>query len=819
MKNIYKHSMKVFLLSALTFVLVNTKVAGQSCQANFIYTVNSNGYVQFQDTSFANGAITAYLWSFGDGTSGTGSNPAHTYSQTGSYTVCLTISTSNGCTDSSCQTINLSGCTLGGSAVWDSIQNTVTAYPTGGTPPYSYQWTNGTTTSTIYNIFSGNYCCVITDINGCVFTVCANAGVSCTASFGVSVQGYTAHFTNYSVGYTSLLWDFGDGSTSALVNPNHAYAITGTYFVCLTLYNQGNQCGSFCSYVTVSAASGNSILCGNIFNDLNANGFNDNEPPYTGSYVFVYGNGLQQTAFIDSTGHYSLNVGAGTYSIYFCAQQPYSITLPQDSGGCAMYQVTIGTNDTICGFDFGVALNSSTIEGYVFADANANGIKDGGEAGIAYQAVQIGNQWAYTDGSGKFSRYVPVGTYVVTYTPSGSYAGLPLTTPSSYSVNVTAIGTTYSSGNFGLNIPAGSVNLAVNILPHTTITPGFPAWYDVQVCNLGYNATGATVTFVYDAGLTFNSASPAQASHNTSTHTLTWNISSINPGSCSYIYVNFAAGLSYQIGDNTMEFASAYPTAGTDIDLSNNVDTIHQIVTGSWDPNNKLSIQTNNNNPTEQIISSVNSNQEIKYTVNFQNLGTAPAVNVVVIDQLSSDVNPQSFQLVGASHNAIVSRTGNTVMYRFQNIMLPEANANEPMSHGFISYTVNAVNGLSAGTQIADFANIYFDFNNPVTTNNAVVTMVNPTGINEVNSTSLFTAYPNPLNDAATIQFSLTKTSLVTLALMDATGRVIELLPLQSMNNGLQKTTLDASAISNGMYLLKLTVDGKVSQTKVLVSH
>lgn len=194
-------------------------------------------------------------------------------------------------------------------------------------------------------------------------------------------------------------------------------------------------------------------------------------------------------------------------------------------------------------------------------------------------------------------------------------------------------------------------------------------------------------------------------------------------------------------------------------------------------------------------------------------------MNVVVKDHLSPDVDVNSFQFVGSSAPANVTRIGNEVMYRFTNIMLPDATTDEPGSHGFVSYSVYAVNGLAAGTQISDFADIYFDYNSPVTTNNAVITMVGPTGLNEIDNTAQLSTYPNPLNGLSTVQFILSNKAKVSLTLMDATGRTIIQHPEAMMQAGLQKTTIDASTLADGIYLLQLTVDGKNSFMKVAVSH
>ena len=56
-----------------------------------------NGTVNFTDLSSANGAaITARLWTFGDGATSTSTNPSHTYASFGTYTVSLTVTNANG---------------------------------------------------------------------------------------------------------------------------------------------------------------------------------------------------------------------------------------------------------------------------------------------------------------------------------------------------------------------------------------------------------------------------------------------------------------------------------------------------------------------------------------------------------------------------------------------------------------------------------------------------------------------------------------------------------------------------------------------------
>ena len=62
------------------------------------------GTVAFADNS--SGSPTAYQWDFGDGNISTQLNPIHTYTASGQYTVCLTVSNLCGL-DTTCQVVNL----------------------------------------------------------------------------------------------------------------------------------------------------------------------------------------------------------------------------------------------------------------------------------------------------------------------------------------------------------------------------------------------------------------------------------------------------------------------------------------------------------------------------------------------------------------------------------------------------------------------------------------------------------------------------------------------------------------------------------------
>ncbi|WP_299215812.1 Ig-like domain-containing protein, partial [uncultured Dokdonia sp.] len=77
-------------------------------------------------------------------------------------TVDATVMQPNSAVTADVTTTNENGATVN--------DGTATAVPSGGTPPYTYSWSNGETTATIINLDSGDYTIIVTDANGCTYT-------------------------------------------------------------------------------------------------------------------------------------------------------------------------------------------------------------------------------------------------------------------------------------------------------------------------------------------------------------------------------------------------------------------------------------------------------------------------------------------------------------------------------------------------------------------------------------------------------------------------------------------------------------------------
>jgi len=76
--------------------------------------------------------------------------------------------------------------------------------------------------------------------------------------------------------------------------------------------------------------------------------------------------------------------------------------------------------------------------------------------------------------------------------------------------------------------------------------------------------------------------------------------------------------------------------------------------------------------------------------------------------------------------------------------------------------------------------------------------------------------YPNPFNPTTTIPFSIKNDGLVKLIVYDMLGHEVVTLVDKKMNPGSYKFDFDASGYATGMYVYRLTVDGKQMAKKML---
>lgn len=203
--------------------------------------------------------IASYSWNFGDGTPTSSlASPTHTYTIGGLFHVVCTIVTGNGCTFTADTWVEdgtrpVATYSISPTRVCGGHPVVFTSTTIGAT---SYYWYFGdiVADSTILRIDTHFYFTpgiytphLVAYNHGCPsLPVYARDTIdSPTAAPHVSYAcspRNVATFSDFSIGATSRLWLFGDGTTSTLSTVTHTYSTTGSYTAKLTTFNSRSNC-------------------------------------------------------------------------------------------------------------------------------------------------------------------------------------------------------------------------------------------------------------------------------------------------------------------------------------------------------------------------------------------------------------------------------------------------------------------------------------------------------------------------------------------------------------------------------------------------
>lgn len=170
---------------------------------------------------------------------------------------------------------------------------------------------------------------------------------------------------------------------------------------------------------------------------------------------------------------------------------------------------------------------------------------------------------------------------------------------------------------------------------------------------------------------------------------------------------------------------------------------------------------------------------ELEYLINFQNTGNDTAFLVVLRDTLSEHLDITSIR-PGASSHAYTwdIENGNTLVFTFENILLPDSTTNLLGSQGFVEFKIGQRADLSLGTVIENSAAIYFDINEPIITNTTshklgkdFIEIINSTS--DVEPAYQLKVVPNPAHTEAVITVDGWPTGTSTFELVDARGVLV----------------------------------------------
>ncbi len=456
-------------------------------------------------SSDPDGDSLTYAWTFGDGTSGTGVKPSHTYVDNGANTVTLTVTDARGAASSAVTTTAtvanvppvvsasaqtaVAGTSFTFSATFsdaglndspwsysiswgDSTAATtgsVTAQATAITATHTYA-ASGTDTVLV----------TVTDKDGGVGSAKAAVTVAATnhpptAAPGGPYSGNEGAAVSFNGGGSSdpdgdaltYAWNFGDGATGTGATPSHTYVDNGTYTVTLTVTDTHGAAstpatttatiGNVAPVVTApaqTATAGASFTFSATFSDAGTS-----DAPW--AYTIAWGDGSTATTG-SATSQSSAITAAHTYAAGGIDTVLVTVTDKDGGVGSAKAAVTVAAVNHPPTAAPGGPYSGSEGSAVIF---NGSGSSDPDGDAITYA-------WSFGDG-GTGTLATPSHTYV----DNGLYA-VTLTVTDSHGAPSTAVATTATIAN---------VAPTVSPLPNQTVTAGVTLTLSASFSDPGAN--------------------------------------------------------------------------------------------------------------------------------------------------------------------------------------------------------------------------------------------------------------------------------------------------------------------------------------------
>ncbi len=228
-------------------------------------------------------------------------------------------------------------------------------------------------------------------------------------------------------------------------------------------------------------------------------------------------------------------------------------------------------------------------------------------------------------------------------------------------------------------------------------------------------------------------------------------------------------------------------------------DTIHreEVFLCAYDPNDKSVSPAGVQEENYTLFDT----ERFDYLIRFQNTGNFPATDITIRDTLSEHLDVSTFKFNDASHPVTqIKIERDAVRFYFKEINLIDSVANEALSHGYISYSIEPFQGLEEKTEIKNTAHIYFDSNPPIVTNTTLNTMVSEiSGTSSVfnnlgEEKSIVNIYPNPVQDELNLKINIPNKNIYW-SILDVNG--LELM------SGIDKR-INIKNLNSGVYFLKI---------------
>jgi len=396
-------------------------------------------------------------------------------------------------------------------------------------------------------------------------------------------------------------------------------------------------------------------------------------------------------------------------------------------------------------------------------------------------------------------------------------------------------------------IPKGAFDdVEISIFPLDDARPGFSTQYKIVVSNKGTtNVDGSIQMYYQEDFMQLLSSTPLISLQSSSS--LWWDFEALAPSARNEYYftmeMNKPSDNFPLVGGELLGFTSRVKLAQDDLVTLDNIAPVFQLVVNSFDPNDIKCLEG-------PVIDVDQVGEFVHYMVRFENTGTANAVNVRVQNEIDTTVfDITTLAINDSSHDVMTRIVGNTTDFIFDNIQLPFDDQN---NDGYIVYKIKTKAHLKSGDQFTNQAEIYFDFNEAIVTNEYITVVgeidndndgfpvdfdcddsnseINPMAVdvpnngidencsgedlissNSIDLESNFEIYPNPVSSYDVLYFKTNSAEMIKMNIFNLDGKLLR--SSEFYHN--EKISMDE--FKSGLYLGVFSTSGFSFTKKILV--
>ncbi len=433
--------------------------------------------------------------------------------------------------------------------------------------------------------------------------------------------------------------------------------------------------------------------------------------------------------------------------------------------------------------------NYNTITGKVRFDENGNRCdsNDGFLHGLKLKIddeTNIGSSFVEKDGTYKF--YTQDGNFNII--SSSENPDLFSFSPANFTTNFSDNNSNVSTQDICASRNGTQKDVEVVFAPIINAIPDSNARYKLVYRNKGNTTLSGTVKLVFDN--TKMSFISAQFPVNISGNEIYFNYDNLKP--YENRVVEFVLKVNASIPNDILNFTANITPFEDDINANDNTFSFKQTIADSLIPNDIVCLEG-------KSVAASEIGKYLHYIINFENTSTDDIKNIVV----EMDINPADFdintlQLQNATFPVYSKIIGNKV-----ELILEKANLKSG-EHGSINFKMKSQSTKTLGDSVSNKANVYFDYDFPVQTNNAVTNFEEILMTNEVKDNSV-KIYPIPTKGNMTIE---TVGKILLVEIYDAQGRII-----QKQRDDNSKINFNASS---GTYYIKIKTEKGTSVKKII---